>query len=308
MIAVVGSSNVDYTVYVPKLPSPGETVMSFRPVVIAMGGKGTNQALAARRCGSEVGVITKFGGEAATSVILDTLRNDGVDLSHSVTDPAGHTGCGLMTVNENDGVGYTTCSPGANLTITEAEVTAGEELIAKAGVVLLQLEISEEGNLTAARLAKKHGCTLILNPAPYAPMPQELISLADYVTPNETEAALWTGLPVTDDEEALAAARRLKEMGAGRVILTLGSRGCLYYEDESSFFFTDSFRVKAVDSTGAGDAFSGGLAHALEEGSDIREALRFACAVAALSVTKAGAGSSMPYLSEVEEFLLSQGN
>ena len=306
MIAVVGSSNIDYTVFVPKLPSPGETVMSFRPVVIAMGGKGTNQALAARRCGSEVSVITKFGGDAATSVILDTLRGDGINLSCSVTDPDGHTGCGLMTVDENTGIGYTTCSPGANLTITEADVTAGERLIAAANVVLLQLEISMEGNLAAARLAKRHGCTLILNPAPYSAMPQELISLADFITPNETEAELWTGIPVKDDDGALAAAKELKARGAKRVIITLGKRGCLYYESDSCHFFQNSFPVKAVDSTGAGDAFSGGLAHALETGADIHNALRFSCAVAALSVTKAGAGSSMPLLSEVEHFLKNQ--
>lgn len=303
MITVIGSSCLDYTILLPKLPKPGETVVSELPVVSAMGGKGANQAFAARKAGADVCLITKFGMESYTSQLIRNLEDNGIDFSYSSTDPEGHTGCALMLVNRNDGVGYTSCAPGANLQMSKEDVLKGEEAIAKSAVVLLQFEISMEGNLESARLAKKHGCTLVLNPAPFSDFPKELLDLADYVTPNETEASLWTGIEVTDDDSALAAARAIKALNAKRVLITLGKRGCLLYESEDNYFFTDSFEVKAVDSTGAGDAFSGAFARALEKGLTAAEAVRFATAAAGISVTRPGASSSMATEQEIMNFL-----
>lgn len=308
MITVIGSSCLDYTILLPKLPRPGETVVSELPVVCAMGGKGANQAFAARKAGADVSLVTMFGNEAYTSQLVQSLNDAGIDISYASTDPHGHTGCALMLVNRNDGVGYTSCAPGANLQMKRADVLKCETAIARSSVVLLQFEISMEANLEAARLAKKYGCTLVVNPAPFCDFPDELLELADYVTPNETEASLWTGIEITDDESALAAAQIIKAKNVQRVLITLGKRGCLFYENENHYFFSDSFNVKAVDSTGAGDSFSGAFARALEKHFPIDQAIRFATAAAGISVTRAGASSSMATEKEIFDFLSEKDN
>ena len=302
MITVIGSAVVDFTALLPRLPKLGETVMGFKPLQISPGGKGGNQAAAARKAGAEVNMVTKLGEDDFAKIILSTYDELGIKHDHMIISKDVSTGTAPVLVDENTGNNLVVIIPGGNLAMTAADVDSAEELIKESDVVILQLEISPEANLRAAQLAHKHGVKLMLNPAPYSEMSKELIALADYVTPNETEASYWSGIEVVDDESAMKAAEVIRSKGAKNVIITLGKRGSLIYSDEDKFFM-DSFKVEAVDATGAGDAFNGGFARAIEKGMNLREAARFATAVSALSVTKAGATPSMPTEDEVELFL-----
>jgi ribokinase len=193
---------------------------------------------------------------------------------------------------------------GACGTITREEVFAAEEAIKKSSVVITQLETSSEAVIAAVELAYKHAVPVIFNPAPYNDnYPREILPMVTYATPNETEAGYMAGMTVNDDESAILAASKIKEMGVKTVIITLGKRGCLVYNKAGDYAFIPAFKVEAIDTTAAGDAFNGGLAHAIEKGMDIREAVKYASAVAALSVTRFGAVPSMPTQAEIEDFL-----
>lgn len=305
MITVVGSAVVDFTALLPHLPKLGETVMGFHPLKISAGGKGGNQAAAACKAGAKVNMVTKLGQDDFSKIITAAYDEMGIHYDHIIFSKDVATGTAPVLVDENTGNNYVVVIPGGNLALTAADIDTAEDLIAASDVVILQLEISPEANLRAAQLAHKHHVPVMLNPAPYSPMSDELVSLADYVTPNETEASYWSGVEVVDDESAVKAAEIIKSKGAKNVIITLGKRGSLISADGETFF-QDSFKVNAIDATGAGDAFNGGFARAIEKGYNLREAARFATAVSALSVTKAGATPSMPLESEVMEFLEKQ--
>jgi ribokinase len=181
---------------------------------------------------------------------------------------------------------------------------AAEEVIRKSSVVVTQLETSNEAVIAAVELANKHNIPVILNPAPYNDdYPREILPMVSYVTPNEIEAGYMAGLEVVNDESALLAAAKIKELGAGTIIITLGKRGCLVYISAEDYTFVPAFKVEAVDTTGAGDAFNGGFAHAIEKGMELIEAVRFASAVAAISVTRFGTAPAMPTEAEIMEFL-----
>jgi ribokinase len=192
---------------------------------------------------------------------------------------------------------------GACGTITEEDVLEAEDYIKAADIVLIQLETSLAAIETSVRVATKHNIPIILNPAPYQEFPRELLKNVQYITPNETEATLLSGIEVIDEPTALEAAKKIYQMGVETVIITLGSKGALLYTGGDEGELVHGFKVEAVDTTGAGDAFNGGFAHAISKGQSIVEAMKFAHAVAALSVTKVGTAPAMPTLEEVESFL-----
>lgn len=303
MITVVGSAVVDSTALLPKLPGVGETVMGFKPLKISCGGKGGNQAAAACKAGADVYMVAKIGDDDYGHFILSEYKKMGINSDYIIVDPNEHTGCAPLMVDENTGKVYTVVIPLANLNMTVEDVDRAEDIIAQSDIVMLQLEISKEACLEAAKLASKHGAKVIFNPAPFSEFPEEILQYIDFATPNETEAGFWSGIEVKDDESAIAAAKAIKAKGVKNVIITLGSRGSLVYENDDDYTFIDSFEVKAVDSTGAGDGFNSGFAHAIEMGYSIRNAALYATVVSAISVTRAGATPSMPTKEEIDEFI-----
>jgi ribokinase len=300
-IVVVGSYVVDLMSRTPHLPKPGETVLGG-PFQMGPGGKGGNQATAAARCGSEVTFVTKLGDDVFGREALNHFAAENIDAKFVIVDPSQATGAALIAVDDKS-ENSIVVALGACGTITEVEVLAAEETVQNADIVLLQLETSIAAIVTTVNLAKKYKVPVILNPAPYQEFPREILNKVDYITPNETEAYELTGIEVTDEKLALTAAKKIHEMGVGTVIITLGSKGAYLYRGGESGELVSGFTVEAVDTTGAGDAFNGGLAHALSNGLSVREAMTFANAVAALSVTKIGTAPAMPYKEEVEKLL-----
>jgi ribokinase len=300
-VVVVGSYVVDLMSRAPHLPKPGETVLGG-PFVMGPGGKGGNQAAAAARCGSEVTFVTKIGDDVFGREALNHFKAENIDAGYVIVDPNQATGAAIIAVDDQ-GENSIVVALGACGTVTEAEVLAAEAKINEADIVLLQLETSVEAVVTTVKLAEKYQVPVILNPAPYQDFPRELLSSVSYITPNETEAFELSGIEVRDEQTALSAAKRIHEMGVRTVIITLGSKGAYLYKGGRSGELVSGFKVNAVDTTGAGDAFNGGFAHALSNGATVREAMTFANAVAALSVTKIGTAPAMPYKAEVEKLL-----
>ena len=300
-VVVVGSYVVDLMSRTPHLPKPGETVLGG-PFQMGPGGKGGNQATAAARSGSEVTFVTKLGDDVFGREALKHFTNENVNIDYIKVDPDQATGAALIEVDEK-GENSIVVALGACGTITEAEVVEAEEKIKGADIVLLQLETSIEAIVTTVKLASNHGVPVILNPAPYQEFPREILRDVAYITPNETEDCELTGIEVTDERTALTAAKMIHGLGVSTVIITLGSKGAYLYTGGDNGEFVPSFTVEAVDTTGAGDAFNGGFAHAISKGYSVKDAMKFANAVAALSVTKIGTAPAMPYKHEVEALL-----
>ena len=299
-IVVVGSINTDMTVKSGKLPRPGETVLGgvfFKN----QGGKGANQAVAAARLGASVRMIAKVGKDAFGEESVASLAREGVDTAVILTDAEHPSGIAMILVDDR-GENMISVASGANLALTPEELGAVEEIIRSAGIVLMQLEIPMPVIEYVARMAKQHGATVILNPAP-APtqqLPPELLAHVDILIPNQTEAELISGTAVNDYESAAAAAGKIGQMGVRTVIITMGAHGVFVYDSESgNSEIIVAKRVKATDTTAAGDCFCGALSVALNEGRPLNEALDFANRAAAISVTRRGAQPSLPYLHEM---------
>ncbi|WP_019121244.1 ribokinase [Brevibacillus massiliensis] len=300
-ITVVGSYVVDLMSRTPHMPKPGETVLGG-PFRMGPGGKGGNQAVAASRQGSQVFMVTKVGEDQFGKDALQNFTRERIDTSYVFIDREEATGVALIAVDDQS-ENMIVVALGACGRLTSADVEQAEETIRNSAVVLVQLETSLEAVKKTLELAQKHGVPVIMNPAPYQKISKELLQKVTYLTPNETEASLLTGIEVTDEESACLAAKVLYQWGVPQVIITLGKKGCYYYNGRNTGTLYPGFQVDAVDTTGAGDAFNGGLAHALAEGQSISEAIRCANAVAALSVTKPGTAPSMPTKAEVTRFL-----
>jgi ribokinase len=302
MITVVGSFVVDLTARTPHMPVPGETVLG-RGFKMGPGGKGGNQATAAARAGSQVSLITKLGDDEFGAIAVKSFRADGINIDYTPISKDYSTGTALILVDDS-GENMIVVNLGACGAITREEVFAAEETIRKSSVVVVQLETSNEAIVAAVELAHKYGVPLIFNPAPYKEnYPDEILPRVTYATPNETEAGYMAAMEIVDDDSALKAAAKIKERGVKTVIITMGKRGCLVYAGAEDYDFIPSFQVDAVDTTGAGDAFNGGFAHAIEKGMELRDAVRFASAVAAISVTRFGTAPAMPLEAEIREFL-----
>jgi ribokinase len=298
-VAVVGSINTDLVVFVPRLPTPGETV-SGQDLLTGGGGKGANQAVAAARLGAQVRMLARVGEDDFGREALAQMIAAGISSESLLVTPRVPSGVALIFVAEDNGQNMIAIAPGANMRVTAHDVDDHWPHLGECQVLLLQLEVPNEATLRAAQLARRDGLKIVLNPAPAPsePLPPELLELADVVVPNENEARRLTGVEVADLEGAERAAKRLRELGARAAIVTLGERGALVYDGTATH--VPPAPVKAIDATAAGDAFCGGLGVALARGDDLVNAACFASAVAGRAVEVPGAQASMPTLAEVE--------
>ncbi|MGE5597772.1 MAG: ribokinase [Bacteroidota bacterium] len=300
-ITVVGSYMTDLMSRTPWLPAPGETTMGG-PFKMGPGGKGANQAVAAARLGGHVTMLVSLGTDFFGEVALNNLVKEKIDTRFVKRDSDAHTGVALIIVDDVKGENMIVVAPGSNQKLGPDDVRAARDTILASDYIVMQLEIPLETVAYTTELAAEKGIPVILNPAPGRQLPMDLLARVRILTPNETEAQLVTGLPVTDLKSAEAAGRWLVDRGVGVAVLTLGAKGAMIVTADGAEH-VPGFEVEVVDTTGAGDAFNGGLAVGLGEGKSLREAVRFANAAAALSVTKVGTAPAMPYLEEVEEFL-----
>lgn len=300
-IVVVGSSNTDMVVKSERLPAPGETVTGGQ-FLLAAGGKGANQAVAAARLGAEVTLIAKVGADVFGEQAIAGYRKEGIRTDFIFRDPQHATGVALILVDQK-GENLISVASGANHALSADDVRRAAEPIRAADVVVLQLEIPLETVAAAAAIAAEGGVPVILDPAPApdGPLDPALLRNVTCVKPNETEAERLTGVAVRDEDSARRAAVRLLASGVRSAVITLGAKGAFWMEGERSGF-VDGLRVEAVDSTAAGDAFSGALACGLARKQPLDEAVRYATFVAALSVTRLGAQPSLPSGEEVERF------
>lgn len=304
-IAVVGSLNMDFLLRCQKLPQPGETVAGHGSQIIP-GGKGANQAVAAARLGARVAMIGRVGDDTFGPTLKHLLEQEGIDASSVHSTPNTPSGMALITV-EDSGQNTIVVEPGANALLTPADVHAAEHTIATADVLLLQLEVPEPANTAALQIARKHNVPVQLNPAP-APANHSLtpdLWQANWLCPNETEAAKLTGMPVNSTATAVTAARNLAGRGSGNALVTLGKHGLLLVMQGQCLHAT-AFAVPSVDATAAGDACVAAWAVALAEGRNIHESIRFAAAAGAITVSRHGASSSLPLRTEVEQLLATQ--
>jgi ribokinase len=299
-IVVVGSSNTDLIIRVPRIPKAGETLLGGE-FMSAAGGKGANQAVGAARSGGRVALIARVGTDAFGERAIKGLRRDGVDVSCVFRDKLAASGVALIFV-ARDGENSIAVAGGANARLSPADVGKAAGVIRAAALLVAQLETPLATVIAAAQVAVKAGVPVILNPAPAQALPNRLLKLISILTPNETEAELLTGIKVTQEAAAARACAKLRSRGVRTVILTLGARGA-YLADAGGQQLVPGFKVKAVDSTAAGDIFNGALAVALAERKTLRDAVRFANAAAALSVTRLGAQPSAPTRAEIERFL-----
>ncbi len=295
---------IDLISRVPRLPKLGETMFGHE-FHMGFGGKGANQGVMAAKLGAQVTMVCKLGSDVFGQGTLKNFQEQGIDTKWVLFDDKLASGVAPIFVDDN-AQNFIVIVPGANSALSPADAQAARETILSSAILICQLEIPSETTLEALRIAKSGGVTTILNPAPAAKIPDEMLRLADIVAPNETETELLTGMPAGTDNEAEAAAHQLLECGAGNVILTLGERGALLVNKETVERLP-AVKVNAVDPTGAGDAFIGSLAAFLGEGLPMRTAIRQANAVAALSVTRIGTQVSFPKRAEADAFLKQQG-
>jgi ribokinase len=301
-VVVVGSANIDFTIQVDRLPHEGETLLA-REMALSFGGKGANQAVAARRAGAEVTFIAKVGRDAHGEQIRKNLDAMGIDGAGLISDATCSTGAAFILVDPS-GENQIVVVSGCNYRLTPEELQARDHLLS-GPILLLQLETSRETVLRALRRSKEKGMRTILNPAPALLLPREVFPLVDILTPNETEAAALTGIRIKGRDSAEKAGTRLRKMGCRDVIVTVGARGCLWARKDGIRHFP-AFSVLPVDSTAAGDAFNGALAAALAEGWSLDAAIPFANAAGGLATTRRGAQESLPDRAAIDALLASR--
>jgi ribokinase len=299
-ILVVGSSNTDMIIRVPRIPKPGETILGGA-FSMASGGKGANQAVAAARAGGRVTFVARVGDDVFGERALTNFAIDGIDARFVFRTPDSASGIALINV---DGRGENSISvaSGANALLSVEDLDSANDAFVAADILLLQLESPMETVEAALRKARARGVPVVLNPAPARPLDDALMRLVSVLTPNEHEAEILTGIAVADERGAREAAGRLRERGPRAVLITLGERG-VFASSEGFEGLAPAFKVNPVDTTAAGDVFNGALAVALAEGLSMADALRFAQAAAAISVTRPGAQPSAPTWAEIGTFL-----
>lgn len=300
-VVVFGSTVVDLMARAPHIPVPGETIISTM-FKMGPGGKGFNQAVAAFKSGADLQLVIKVGRDMFANIMLDTMKELGIDQSFVRYSDDTDTGNALIAVDEGTGQNSIVVTLGANETFTDADIDAALPLFDKSEYLLAQLEINLDATKRVIEEAHKRGVKVILNTAPIQPVDDETLSKCHIITPNEVEAGELSGIAVDSLESAKKAADYFLKKGPEYVIITLGKQGAYVASKEESLL-VPPFLVEAVDTTGAGDAFSGGLLTALSEGKDVFEAAKFASAVAALSVQKLGTTPSMPTREEIDRFL-----
>ena len=303
-IVILGVFVADTAYRADRQPKMGETILG-QSFVLGPGGKGSNQAVAAAMAGGEVHFVSRLGRDPFADMARDTWAKAGVH-PEITEDPESYTGAAYIFIEDSTGNNAIIISPGAAGRISVADVEARAELIAGASVFVTQLEQPMEAAHRALQIAREAGVRTILNPAPAAAIADEMLALCDIVTPNESEAEGITGIPVTSVASAEQAAGALLARGVGAAIITLGENGALYRDSDRTIHVPAFSAGPVVETTGAGDAFNGGLATALAEGLDPVDAIRFGSATAGISVTRPGTAPSMPSRAEIEALLAKQ--
>jgi ribokinase len=297
-VLVVGSSNLDLVVTTKRFPKPGETIFG-KKFEMFPGGKGANQAVCAARLGCKATFIGKMGNDEFHEKLSVIMIEAGVDINNLFIDEKEHTGTALITVDES-GQNQIIVISGSNMKLSPQDIISKSDLFFTTAVVLTQLEIPIDTVVQSAKLTRQNNAIFILNPAPAASLPESIFPLIDFITPNENELELLSGVAIIDDSSIKLAAEKLLKKGIRNVIVTLGSRGSMLINDSTAKHFPAN-KVKVVDSTAAGDAFNGAFASSISEGHSVEEAIEFANKVASIAVTRMGAQSSMPYLSEIKD-------
>jgi ribokinase len=299
-VYVLGSMNMDIVLKIKNMPHIGETIMSKSMEKIP-GGKGANQAVAAKRSGADVYMIAKVGRDENGIILGKELEKDDINVQYVFKDGKEPTGMAIINVDDNGDNSIIVVS-GANMAITSSEISSTEEAIVGSDVVITQLETPMDMSIEAFKLGKKHNKLTILNPAPAREIDEELLKYTDIIIPNETEAALLTKIQVKDLESGKQAAEEFFKKGVNCVIITLGERGAAVITKENSEI-VPAYKVEAVDTTAAGDSFIGALSSTIDAKNmnfeDIKAAVRFANKVSSIAVQRKGAQPSIPYLSEV---------
>lgn len=302
-VTVLGSANVDLVIRARRMPEKGET-LTGHSFDIFTGGKGFNQTTAAARLGAKVTFIGRIGDDSYAEVLRSAMETEKIDTQHVKTDAESGTGIATIVV-QPDGDNSIIVVPRANMQITPADIDEAEESIANSDVLLLQLETPIDASERAAEIAKANDTIVILDPAPARQVPSSLLSKVDILKPNRTEASILSGRKVTTPESAIAAAKRLQTKiakdGISAVVLTLGEQGLILCTPTQTFH-VPAIRTKAVDTTGAGDAFCGALATSLANRNDLVNSVRFASAAGAAAVTVLGATPSMPTHETLNQF------
>jgi ribokinase len=294
-VIVFGSINMDLVIRTPWLPAPGETLIG-RTFFTAPGGKGANQAVAAARLGAATHMIGRVGNDVFAPALRASLEQYGVQ-TNAVQTCDGPSGVAIIAVDDA-AENIIIVASGANELVGHADIELLMARLQSAGVLLLQFEVPLAMVLAAAQAARAQGVVVILDPAPACEIPEALYAATDLITPNEHEAAILTGLPVTTPEQAEQAARVLVARGARNAVVKLGGRGAIWFDGQTTHHLPP-FPVTPVDTVAAGDAFNGGVAAALSNGRPMDEALRWGMAAGALAVTKVGAQQSMPSREEL---------
>ena len=295
-ITVLGIFVADISFSGNKLPTIGETILgdSYN---IGPGGKGCNQAIAISRLGGKVNFISKLGDDDYGKLAINKLKKDNIDTSNIIISNKHKTGVAGIHVDRNTGKNAITVVRGAPSSLTINEIDTN--LFKQSKIFLTQLEIPIEVTLHCLKAAKEHGLINILNPAPACKLSNDFFKLVDYFTPNETEAEFYTGVKINDEKDAKVSAKKIIEMGIKKVIITLGEKG-LFYTDGEEEIYIKATPDKAIDTTGAGDAFDGSLAFGLSKEKPIKECLELANKVAGISTTKLGAGDAMPFIQDIK--------
>ncbi|WP_373600302.1 ribokinase [Paraclostridium bifermentans] len=297
-ICVIGSLNMDLVVNVLEMPKKGQTLIgsNFKEVP---GGKGANQAVAMARLGGNVTMVGKVGKDSFGDTLINALKNDNVDTNY-IKKVEGPTGVAMITVDKN-AENSIVVAPGANFKVDTNDIDENISAIENSDIVVVQLETPLETINYALKKAKELNKYTILNPAPAVKLEDEIIENVDLLTPNETELEILSGVTINNEDDILKAAKTMIDKGVKELIVTLGSKGSLYINNEKSMF-KKSYKVEAVDTTAAGDSYTGALSVAFSKDESIEEAMDFASKVGALCVMKEGAQSSLPKLQDVENF------
>lgn len=298
-IVVIGSSNTDMVMRVDEFPRPGETIMGH-DFMQNLGGKGANQAVACSRLGGDTAFIGKLGKDALGDNTLKQLARERMNLSHLTQTEETSSGTAFITVNSH-GENSIIVDSGANWKLSPSDIDRADALLQEAALVLMQLETPIPTLIYAAQKAHSYGARVVLNPAPapQEPLPAELLKNVDLLIPNETEAERISGMKASE-ENLKQCFNKIQELGVKQVVITLGSKGAAMLVD-GEVKLVPSHKVEVVDTTAAGDTFCGGLCVALCQGKDITDAIQFACAASAITVTRMGAQQSIPYIDEITQ-------
>ena len=299
-ICVLGIFVADISFSGSKIPSIGETILGTK-YNVGPGGKGSNQAICIARLGGKVNFFSKIGKDTYGKLALETFKKNNIDTKHIIQNENLQTGVAGILVDKNSGKNAINVITGAPSTLTLEDLKDQINLIKKSKIFLTQLEVPLDVTLHCLKVAKENKVLTILNPAPASELSNNFFKYIDFFTPNETEAEFYTGVKIANEEDAKVASQKLLQLGMKKIIITLGEKG-LFYSDGNEDIYLKANTVKALDTTGAGDAFNGGLAFGLSMGKPIKECLELANKVAGISTTKIGAGDAMPFTEDLKFF------